>query len=948
MVCEFAIQICRRKSMSDQTVTSTATNRTQSNNLLRRDVRYLGNILGEVLVHQGGRELLELVEQIREQSKSLRAHFDPELFGQVKATISSLSSEKRHQVIRAFAIYFQLVNIAEQNHRIRRKRDYEFLAGEEVQNGSIESAIKVLKDRNASTADVEEMLAGISLELVMTAHPTEATRRAVLDIHKRIADDVMELDNPTLTYREREKLTEKLLNEVLILWQTDELRDRKPTVLDEVKNGLFYFDETLFDVLPSVYEELERCLVKYYPEQKWHVPSYLRFGSWIGGDRDGNPSVTSDVTWQALNLHRSLAVRKYEEQLRGMIEMLSFSTNLVQVTDELLASIAKDQAQVELAHIDPWRNPTEPYRVKLSYMLEKLENTVDPNEAEPNSYYVTPDELMADLKIIDRSLRSHYADYFADTYLAKLCRQVELFGFHLMTLDIRQHSQEHENAMTEVLAKLGIEADYSALSEDDKIALLVKLLEDQRPLTSHHQEYSASTRECLNVYEVVAKAQKEFGQNCISSYLISMAEAASDMLEVMVFAKEVGLYRVEDDGTTVCTLQAVPLFETIDDLHAAPGIMKQLFEIPLYRKAVEACGNMHEIMLGYSDSNKDGGAVTANWELRVALNNITATGTEYDVKLKFFHGRGGALGRGGMPLNRSILAQPPHTVGAGIKITEQGEVLSSRYSLQGIAYRSLEQATWALITAARLAKYPEQAPSVEAEWEEISASISETALHKYQDLIFRDPDFLTFFKESTPLNEVGELNIGSRPSKRKNSDRFEDLRAIPWVFSWTQSRYLLPAWYAAGTAIAEYLGDDENKLATLKTMYEKFPFFRSLIDNLQMALAKADMSIAKLYASMITDDTIRDRIFTQVEQEYKLTSDLILKITNQTEILDNVPVIQESIRLRNPYVDPLSYLQVQLLAELRAIRAEDGDDQELLREVLLTINGIAAGLRNTG
>ncbi|HIW32962.1 MAG TPA: phosphoenolpyruvate carboxylase, partial [Candidatus Paenibacillus intestinavium] len=306
--------------MSDQTVTSTATSRTQSNNLLRRDVRYLGNILGEVLVHQGGRELLELVEQIREQSKSLRAHFDPELFGQVKETISSLSSEKRHQVIRAFAIYFQLVNIAEQNHRIRRKRDYEFLAGEEVQNGSIESAIKVLKDRNTSTADVEEMLAGISLELVMTAHPTEATRRAVLDIHKRIADDVMELDNPTLTYREREKLTEKLLNEVLILWQTDELRDRKPTVLDEVKNGLFYFDETLFDVLPSVYEELERCLIKYYPEKQWHVPSYLRFGSWIGGDRDGNPSVTSDVTLQALNLHRSLAVRKYEEQIRGMME----------------------------------------------------------------------------------------------------------------------------------------------------------------------------------------------------------------------------------------------------------------------------------------------------------------------------------------------------------------------------------------------------------------------------------------------------------------------------------------------------------------------------------------------------------------------------------------------------------------------------------------------------
>lgn len=944
MVCEFAVQMVGGRVMSDQTVTSTATSRTHSNNLLRRDVRYLGNILGEVLVHQGGRELLELVEQIREQSKALRAQFDPELFAELKATISSLSSEQRHQVIRAFAIYFQLVNIAEQNHRIRRKRDYEFLAGDEVQSGSIESAIKALKDRDIAQEDIEEMLGGISLELVMTAHPTEATRRAVLDIHKRIAEDVMELDNPTLTHREREKLKEKLMNEVLILWQTDELRDRKPTVIDEVKNGLYYFDETLFDALPNVYEELERCLAKYYPDKKWHVPSYLRFGSWIGGDRDGNPSVTSDVTWKALTLHRQLAVRKYKEQLREMMHMLSFSTNLVKVTDELLASIEVDRENVEINSAEAWRNPTEPYRIKIAYMLQKLTNTLD----EDATGYNSSAELMEDLRVIDRSLRSHYADYFADTYLAKLLRQVELFSFHLMTLDVRQHSKEHENAMTEVLHKLGIVDNYGALSEEEKIPVLVKLLEDQRPLTSHHIEYSASTRECLNVFEVIAEAQKEFGTNCISSYLISMAEAVSDVLEVMVFAKEVGLFRIDENGEVTATIQAAPLFETIDDLHAAPAIMKRLLEIPVYRKAVAARGDMHEIMLGYSDGNKDGGVVTANWELLIALNTITASTAEFGVKCKFFHGRGGSLGRGGMPLNRSILAQPPHTVGAGIKITEQGEVLSSRYSMEGIAYRSLEQATWALITSAFLAKYPEQGPQVEKEWEEISAEISETALNKYQDLIFRDPGFMTYFKESTPLSEIGELNIGSRPSKRKNSDRFEDLRAIPWVFSWTQSRYLLPAWYATGTALQQYVGDDEQKLDKLRVMYAKFPFFRSLIDNVQMALAKADMKIASQYASMIKDDTIRERIFSLVESEFNLTSELILKITNQKEILDNVPVIQESIRLRNPYVDPLSYLQVQLLQELREIREQDGDDQVLLREVLLTINGIAAGLRNTG
>ncbi|HUC92782.1 MAG TPA: phosphoenolpyruvate carboxylase [Paenibacillus sp.] len=935
--------------MSDQAVTQSPANRSQTNNLLRRDVRFLGNILGEVLVHQGGRELLDVVENIREMSKSLRAEYIPELNEEFKKLIESLSPDIRHQVIRAFAIYFQLVNIAEQNHRIRRKRDYERSAGEAVQPGSIESAIQDLKERGIPVEDVKAMMADISLELVMTAHPTEATRRAVLDIHKRMANDVMELDNPTLTYREREKLREKLLNEVLTLWQTDELRDRKPTVIDEVRNGLFYFEETLFDVIPDVYEELERCLEKYYPGEQWHVPGYLRFGSWIGGDRDGNPSVTANVTWETLTLHRQLAIKKYKEELKELMGLLSFSTSIVAISDELKESIRQDKQNIDVVRcLELWRNEKEPYKIKISYMLEKLSNTKSEELKGSPKRYNTPEELKQDLLIIDRSLRHHFADYVADTHIRKLIRQVELFGFHLSALDIRQHSKEHENAMTEILAKMNIVNDYASLTEDEKIKLLHDLLNDPRPLTSGHLDYSESTRECLDVYHTVYRAQQEFGKECISSYLISMTEAASDLLEVMVFAKEVGLFHKESDGTARCTLQSVPLFETIEDLHAAPGIMKRLFELPVYRSAVMAMSNMQEIMLGYSDSNKDGGVVTANWELRVALNDITAVGKDYDVKLKFFHGRGGALGRGGMPLNRSILAQPPHTVGGGIKITEQGEVLSSRYAMQGIAYRSLEQATWALVTAARLAKFPQQDGASVAEYEMIAKQISETALNKYQDLIFRDPDFLTFFKESTPLNEIGELNIGSRPSKRKNSDRFEDLRAIPWVFAWTQSRYLLPAWYAAGTALNEYVGGSDERLDTLKKAYAEFPFFRSLIDNLQMALAKADLHIAKEYAGMIKDAAIRDRIFTMIEREYELTSAMILQITGQSEILDNVPVIQESIRLRNPYVDPLSYMQVQLLNELRALRAAEGDDSELLREVLLTINGIAAGLRNTG
>lgn len=924
----------------------TVTAKSNSNNLLRRDVRFLGNILGEVLVHQGGNELLEIVEKIRETSKSLRSVFLPELFADFKRIISTLEPDIRHQVIRAFAIYFQLVNIAEQNHRIRRKRDYERSAGESVQPGSIESAVQDLKERNIPFEEVQEILASMSLELVMTAHPTEAMRRAILDIHKRIADDVMQLDNPTLTFREREQLREKLLNEVITLWQTDELRDRKPTVLDEVRNGMYYFHETLFHILPEVYQELERCLSKYYPGHHWHVPTYLRFGSWIGGDRDGNPSVTADITWKTLEMQRKLAIREYQRILREFMKYLSFSSSIVSVSDELLQSIEKDREHVTLRKMEIWHNEKEPYRVKLVYMLAKMNHVLD-EDMTGSERYQSPEEFIEDLNIIDRSLRFHFADYVADTYIQKLIRQAELFGFHTATLDIRQHSKEHENAMTEILRKMNVTQDYAKLSEDEKIELLTKLLNDPRPLTTPYQEYSDSTEECLEVFRTVFRAQQEFGAKCISSYLISMSEGASDILEVMVFAKEVGLFRKDNDGTVVATLQAAPLFETIEDLHAAPEIMNKILSLPIYREAITAMNELQEIMLGYSDSNKDGGAITANWELQVALKKITDVGNKYGIRVKYFHGRGGSLGRGGMPLNRSILAQPASTIAGGIKITEQGEVISSRYSLKGIAYRSLEQATSALITASLHARYPEK-ESIDKEWEEIAENISAVSQKKYQDLIFHDPDFLSFFKESTPLPEVGELNIGSRPSKRKNSDRFEDLRAIPWVFAWTQSRYLLPAWYAAGTGLQSFYQGNEDNLKVLQKMYESYPFFTSLINTLQMALAKADLIIAKEYSLMTKDDTARERIFGMIQDEFNLTQELVLKITGQQDILDNQPVLQESIRLRNPYVDPLSYLQVQLLNELRELREQEQDDPDLLREVLLTINGIAAGLRNTG
>lgn len=909
---------------------------------LRRDVKFLGRILGEVLIMQEGEELFEIVEKIRESTKEHRSSQDPTELRQIRKEIERLSPKMRENVVRAFSIYFQLVNIAEQHHRVRRNRYYRRSKKGEIQPFSIESAIRRLKEKNVSYEQLEQILQSLSLELVITAHPTEAVRRTILDIHKRIANELMKLDQPGLTEAEKEEIRLRLFGEVTALWQTDELRKRKPTVRDEVRNGLYYVDETLFDVLPKVYQELEHCLNQYYPERKWHVPTFLRFGSWIGGDRDGNPAVTPKVTWDTLRMQRDLIIRKYEEQVQQLIKKLSHSARKTEISEELRESIAEDRVSVQLDEgITAWRTHDEWYRQKLVYILAKLRHTR--LGLKERGYYKKAAHFLEDLKKIDRSLRSHRAGMIADLEITPLIRQVELFGFHLFTLDIRQHSAEHEKAISEILAMLGLEESYEQLSEDEKIKLLTDLILDPRPLTSPYSKYSEETSECIELFRVIKQAKEEFGEDAIRNYLISMTQGTSDLLEVVLLAKEVGLYR-QRNGEKTMRLHVVPLLETIDDLHRAEEIMERYFQHPAFVPNTNGNSPSQEVMLGYSDSNKDGGVITANWELYQAQLKLTKLAQKYGMTMKFFHGRGGALGRGGGPLHRNIMASPEEAVLGGIKITEQGEVLSARYALKPIALRSLEQATCALIFVCyhALAK---ETQILNEEWIEAIEEISQYALQKYQQFVFQDPYFLPFFQSATPLPEIGELKIGSRPTRRKNSQRFEDLRAIPWVFAWTQSRYLFPAWYAAGTGFQQFLKKHPEGLEQLKQMYQKWPFFRALIDNLQMALAKADLVIAEQYLELVEDGSEAQRIFKQIRDEMQLTTQHVLKITGQKELLDHIPVIQESIRLRNPYVDPMSLIQVILLKEYR----QHPDEQaELLEQVLLTINGIAAGLRNTG
>lgn len=907
---------------------------------LRKDVKMLGHILGEILVHHGGEELLNKVETIREMCKTLRTDNNQTTYDALKREISTLTPPIRKQVIRAFSVYFHLINAAEQNHRIRRRREYQLESNMNVQPGSIEAAIVSLKENQITADIIRNVLNTLSLELIITAHPTEATKRSILEIQKRIADILKTLDHPLLSKKERQKIEASLFNEVTVLWQTDELRHTKPTVIDEVKNGLYYIDQTLFDVLPNIHHEVEDSLKEHYPELNWEIPNFLRFGSWIGGDRDGNPNVTPEVTWETLERHRKLVLKKYKNILVELMKRFSHSSTRAKVSLELLETLS-DEEQKYLGNDKKWPNEYEVYRRKLAVMIERVKQV-----GKSEVGYLRSEELVEDLLMIQRSVYQHHPYKHELKMLKKIIRQVQLFGFHLATLDIRNHSGEHEAAISEILSKVGLTRNYTELSEDEKISLLQNILKDPRPLLLLHENYSKETQEMIDVFRLIRRAHEVFGKRSITVYLVSMTQSASDLLEVLVLAKETGVYRLHADGTVESDLNVAPLLETIDDLIAGPKIMETLFQLPLYRNHLQKLGDQQEVMLGYSDGSKDGGTLTANWKLYKAQMEINEMAQRYKISLKFFHGRGGSLGRGGGTLQRSLLSQPAETLGDGVKITEQGEVLSSRYLLEDIAYRSLEQATSTLLKAsAQVLKESEQGHIRKTSWVQAIEEISDAALSKYQSLVFNDPDFLVYFNQATPLKELAELNIGSRPMSRKNSAKFENLRAIPWVFAWTQSRQLFPAWYAAGTGLESYASKGEEQIKNLQDMYEHWPFFRSTVDNLQMALMKADLTTAKEYASLVENEEIAERIFTNIVQEYNKTKEIILKITGDHELLDQTPNIKDSVHRRNPYVDPLNVIQVELIKELR--KTDDPDD-ELLTQVLLTISGIAAGLRNTG
>lgn len=923
----------------------------------RSTIRFLGNLLGETIIEQEGQAIFDLEEEIRNLAKKWRAQGDWQIFqDQIDNLLQELIAEpeKASAVLKAFTTYFQLINLAEEQQRVHilRDRAQRSYVHNVPMNETIAHAIQRLRTEGLNADEIRGLLQGLFIMPVFTAHPTESKRRTILLKLKQIAEALYALNYHSLLPSEEEEIVQRIRESIVLLWQSDESRDRRPTVMDEVREGLYYFEATLFYLVPQIYQELERALADAYPDERFSIPVFLRYGSWIGGDRDGNPYVTLDVTEEAIREQKETILQLYNIEVDILYNTLSPAQTQVEITEALRASIERDFQLVPAEEIQVLeRFRFEPYRQKLIMMFRRLRATRADNrepwqnrasrssDAEPHQprAYQEVQEFLDDLYLIRDSLNANKGERLAQGRLANLIRAVEVFGFHLATLDIRQHADRHRSAMAEIMERYGLAKNYTGMTEAERAALLSREILNERPLTAR-LEFSDPTNETVELFRLIHRARQEVGNNIIQTYIISMTTQVSNLLEILLFARDAGLFGAIDVS---------PLFETIDDLLAAPEIMRELFENETYRQHLAARGNHQQIMIGYSDSNKDGGYLRANWMLFQAQRNLAKTCDEYGIQMTLFHGRGGTLGRGGGPSNRAILAQPPESVRGRIRLTEQGEVVSSRYDNEAIAHRHLEQVVNAvLLSSGRRPRYAK-----EDEWAAVIETLSIDAYTKYRSLVEK-PNFVRYFHEATPIDHVDQLNIGSRPARRKKTEAIFDLRAIPWVFAWTQSRVNLPSWYGVGTALSNWLTDAttgeirEDQLDVLREMYTGWPFFRTVVDNIQVGLGKADMDIAQLYAGL-ADAELQEEIFQDFADEFARTRVMILTITGTQELLDNEQWLQRSIRLRNPYVDPLNYIQVALLRELR----KDGalpHRERLQKGVVLSVNGIAAGLQNVG
>lgn len=927
---------------------------------LIQDIRLLGRILGDVIREQEGVEAFELIEQVRKLSVAFRRDADHDADKALKKLLKGLTGDQTVSVIRAFTYFSHLANLAEDRHHIRRRTIRE-RAGD-TQEGSIAVALSRLRWEGIAPSTIAEALASSYVAPVLTAHPTEVQRKSILDAERDIAqllstrDDIIE--RAQLYNSAKDALTPRALaaNEahlrarVAQLWQTRLLRYSKLTVADEIENALSYYEATFLREIPRLYAELESEL------GDLHVHSFLRMGQWIGGDRDGNPNVSAATLQQALRRQSEVALRHYLTEVHLLGSELSISARLVGLSPEM-------QALAETSPDSNAHRQDEPYRraligtyARLAATLQQLTGTEAALHAvAPQNAYGDAAEFLAELRTIATSLQAHHGAAMVPERLRPLMRAVEVFGFHLATVDLRQSSDQHELVIAELLAVAQVEPHYADLSEAAKRSVLMRLLQDARPLRVHGVPYSEHTQSELAIFEAALRMRQRYGTEAIRHYIISHTETVSDLLEVLLLQKEVGLLRGTLGHESAALGQAhadlivVPLFETIEDLRNAPTIMREFYQLPDIAALVRRSGGEQDVMLGYSDSNKDGGIFTSNWELyraEIALvelfDELSAGNTP--IRLRMFHGRGGTVGRGGGPSYQAILAQPPGTVRGQIRLTEQGEVIASKYANPEIGRRNLETLVAATLEATLL----QPTKSATPDFLDAAAQLSQASMDAYRALVYETPGFTDYFFNSTPIREIAELNIGSRPASRKPSQKIEDLRAIPWGFSWGQCRLTLPGWYGFGAAVEAFLHaegtDPKAQLALLRKMYRQWPFFSTLLSNMDMVLAKSDLALASRYSELVDNARLRKKIFSTIEAEWHRTADALSRITGEKQRLVNNTALARSIRHRFPYIDPLHHLQVELV---RRWRGGQGDER-VQTGIHISINGIAAGLRNTG
>jgi len=898
---------------------------------LRETIHLLGDLLGEVLKEREPQKTYDAEERIRLAAIDHRKG-DATAGQQLASDVAALDLEAAYAIASAFTLYFDLINIAEESERISALRQRERAQFPKPTGESVGQTIGLLKERGVTPEQLQRLLDTLRIELVLTAHPTEAKRRTILSKLERISKDVELIRQGNLLPREEEAALDEIRSEITALWLTDRSRTARPSVTDEVRAWLYLIDHIFWDALPRMYEELNQALAQHYPSV--HTSnSWLTLASWVGGDRDGNPNVKHDITAETLRLHRGLAVVKHRDALQDLARRLSASDRTEALPIDLHDWLESRRPLPQHVAYLEGRYTTEPYRLIAALLAADLDYASQENMRE-RLLDTKPHQARVQLPYFTESLKRLAAALparLAGPPLSTIRRQLEVFGLQAARLDIREDSSRLTAALAEILRALNLDPDFESKDDPARTATLIQLLKQPAPPLAAQPGATADAAETWSLFRLIARVQTVYGKDLLGPFIISMTRGPADLLTVLLMAQWSGCA----EGLSI-----VPLFETLDDLDAAPRILTDLFNLDLYRTHLRALGDEQMVMIGYSDSNKDGGYLAANWALYQAQENVAAVCKKFGVHLTLFHGRGGTVARGGGPANRAINAQPPGTVQGRFRVTEQGETIASRYADPTLAHRHLEQ----IVSAVLLASTRNDAPSLSPQWRATLTSMAAAARAAYRALVFETPEFMDFWRWTTPIDEISRLRIGSRPTARRSGKlQVGNIRAIPWVFSWMQSRFNLPGWYGLGSALS---GADGS---LIKEMYQNWPFFKALIDNAEMSLVKADLDIAALYIKLVPDQEMAERIFARIRAEYTATQAAVLAATGQNELMERERVIKLSVERRNPYVDPLNYLQVEMLRRLRALPDPESPEAESYRNVIiLTINGIAAGLRNTG